>query len=216
MKVKADMYYSIRSPYSYIGIKKLEQMLPTLASRIDISLKPVMPIAVRKPEIFKNLNPLAIEYLELDSKRAAEQHGIDFRIWPVPDPIIQDMDTLEVSSDQPYIYRLTRLMQYAVEYGVGYRFTLNLATLIWNGETNNWQAGDHLTQVAESVGLSLVDMEAAITSDPDKYDSAILANQESLTASGHWGVPTIVYNSEAFFGQDRIEAFLWRVSNTIT
>lgn len=214
MNAIADLYYSIRSPYSYIGIKRLEQLLPKQPIQIDISLRPVMPIAVRRPELFKSANPVAIRYLESDSRRAAEQHGIDFRVWPVPDPIVQDMDTLEIFRDQPYIYRLTRLMQYAVEQGVGYSFTLKLATKIWDGETNNWHTGDHLSQVAKAVGLSLKDMDAAIASDPDKYDSAILANQESLSAAGHWGVPTIVYDGEPFFGQDRIDTFLWRVANT--
>ncbi len=32
------------------------------------------------------------------------------------------------------------------------------------------------------------------------------ANQQSLAAVGHWGVPTIEYNSEPFFGHDRVEA----------
>lgn len=208
--INADLYYSIRSPYSYIGINRLEQLLPSRPEEIAIALRPVLPIAVRKPEIFKRANPLAIPYLEMDCRRLAEQYGIPFRIWPAPDPIVQDMATLAIAPEQPYIFRLTRLMQYAVEQGVGYAFTLQLATLIWNGETDDWHEGDHIARVADSVGLSLDDMDNAIASNPDHYDAAIQANQESLVAAGHWGVPTIVYNGEPFFGQDRIETFLWR------
>ena len=214
MHADADLYYSIRSPYSYIGLKRLEQLLPAQSTRIAIAIKPVMPIAVRKPGVFKNLNPLAIPYLELDARRAAERYGIDFRIWPVPDPIVQDMSTLEISPEQPFIYRLTRLMQYAVEAGVGYAFTLELATRLWDGKTDGWHEGDHLASVASAVGLSLDDMDAAIIAEPEKYDSVILANQASLAAAGHWGVPTIVYRGEPFFGQDRVETFLWRVAQT--
>jgi 2-hydroxychromene-2-carboxylate isomerase len=212
MKNSADMYFSIRSPYSYLGIKRLEQLLPEQATRITINLKPVMPIAVRKPEIFKNLNPLAIPYLERDTRRAAEQYGLDFRVWPVPDPIVQDMETLEIATEQPYIYRLTRLMQAAVEQGKGYPFTLALATLIWDGKTDQWHTGDHLARVAESVGLSLAQMQADIDADPDRYDQATLSNQMDLMQAGHWGVPTMVYEGEPFFGHDRIETFLWRVA----
>jgi 2-hydroxychromene-2-carboxylate isomerase len=56
------------------------------------------------------------------------------------------------------------------------------------------------------------EMEAAIAANTDKYDSTILENQNSLANSGHWGVPTIVYNGEPFFGQDRVETFLWHVA----
>ena len=36
-------------------------------------------------------------------------------------------------------------------------------------------------------------------------------NHESLDASGHWGVPTMVYQTEPFFGQDRIDTLRWRL-----
>ena len=33
----------------------------------------------------------------------------------------------------------------------------------------------------------------------------------ALEAAGHWGVPTMVYEGEPFFGQDRIETLRWRL-----
>ncbi len=214
MPAEADLYFSIRSPFSYIALRRLEQLLPAQPVEITIAIRPVMPIAIRKPEVFESINPLAMPYLELDSRRAAEQYGIEFRVWPVPDPIVQDMATLAISPDQPHIYRLTRLMQYAVEQGVGFDFTLKLATLIWDGRTDNWHVGDHLSGVADAAGLSLEAMDAAVTEEPERYDAAIAANQQSLASAGHWGVPTIVYRGEPFFGQDRIETFLWRVASS--
>ncbi|TMB53500.1 MAG: 2-hydroxychromene-2-carboxylate isomerase, partial [Deltaproteobacteria bacterium] len=29
--------------------------------------------------------------------------------------------------------------------------------------------------------------------------------------AGHWGVPTMVFAGEPFFGQDRIELLVWRM-----
>jgi len=34
------------------------------------------------------------------------------------------------------------------------------------------------------------------------------ANQD---AAGHWGVPLMVFEGEPFFGQDRVDALLWRM-----
>ena len=31
----------------------------------------------------------------------------------------------------------------------------------------------------------------------------------ALTAAGHWGVPTMAYAQETFFGQDRIDVLAW-------
>ena len=36
-------------------------------------------------------------------------------------------------------------------------------------------------------------------------DAEVAANQAALEAAGHWGVPTLVFNGEPFFGQDRID-----------
>jgi 2-hydroxychromene-2-carboxylate isomerase len=32
-----------------------------------------------------------------------------------------------------------------------------------------------------------------------------------LDEAGHWGVPTLVFEGEPFFGQDRIETLRWRL-----
>ena len=29
--------------------------------------------------------------------------------------------------------------------------------------------------------------------------------------AGHWGVPTMVFEGEPFFGQDRLDVLLWRL-----
>jgi len=52
-------------------------------------------------------------------------------------------------------------------------------------------------------GCDLADMEAAIAANDPMPE--IEANQTALDAAGHWGVPTLVFNAEPFFGQDRIE-----------
>jgi 2-hydroxychromene-2-carboxylate isomerase len=31
--------------------------------------------------------------------------------------------------------------------------------------------------------------------------------------SGHWGVPTFVFENEPFFGQDRIDLLIWRMQD---
>ena len=39
----------------------------------------------------------------------------------------------------------------------------------------------------------------------------VAASQAALEAAGHWGVPTLVFDGEPFFGQDRIDLALWRL-----
>lgn len=54
-------------------------------------------------------------------------------------------------------------------------------------------------------------MEAEIAAEPDALDSEIAGSQQALEAAGHWGVPTLVFDGEPFFGQDRIALAIWRM-----
>ncbi len=123
-----------------------------------------------------------------------------------------DMATLTISPDQPYIHRLTRLAMDAVLRERGLAFADEVMSLIWNGETDDWDQGDHLADAVARAGLDLAEMDRAITADPDKYDSLIEQNQADHRAAGHWGVPTMVFEGEPFYGQDRFDVLLWRMT----
>ena len=80
-------------------------------------------------------------------------------------------------------------------------------------------SGEEFDNLSPATGLVLgrtgaagaQDMDRAIAADPARYDGVIAGNQAALEAAGHWGVPTMVFEGEPFFGQDRIELLLWRL-----
>jgi 2-hydroxychromene-2-carboxylate isomerase len=203
-----DLFWSFRSPYSYLATRRLV----SLATEYDleINVRPVLPIAVRIPDFFEQVNPLWPPYLLRDTMRIAQHQGIDYG-WPRPDPIVQDFATRKVATEQPYIYRLTRLGVDAAQRGRGLPFIDEVSQIIWNGKVVGWHEGDHLAQAAARAGLDLGAMDAAVTADPAKYDAIIEANHAALTVAGHWGVPTMVFEGEPFFGQDRIDLLVWRL-----
>jgi 2-hydroxychromene-2-carboxylate isomerase len=130
--------------------------------------------------------------------------------WPRPDPVQVDPNTRAATPNQPYIHRLTRLGCAAAEAGRGLPFLLEVSGAIWSG-TENWHEGDHLAKAAERAGLDLAALDARIEADPDKYEAIIQANQKAHAEAGHWGVPTMVFEGEPFFGQDRLDVLLWRL-----
>lgn len=167
-------------------------------------------MAVRSPDFFKNVNPNYRHYHLLDSDRVAEYLGIPYR-RPIPDPIVQDMETSEISPNQPYIYRLTRLGMAAALAGGGLSFLDHVSRLLWDGTVDGWDRGTHLADAVARAGLDLDVLDRDIAADPTEYDAFIEENQNALAAAGHWGVPTTVFNGEPFFGQDRVEFLLWRM-----
>jgi 2-hydroxychromene-2-carboxylate isomerase len=130
-----------------------------------------------------------------------------------PDPIVQDMTTLEVATEQPYIHRLTRLGAMAQLEGRALAFVDAIARVLWDGSVRNWNEGDHLARAAARAGFDLAAMDAAVAADPDRYEAIIAANEKDHAASGHWGVPTFVFENEPFFGQDRIDLLIWRMQS---
>src|SRR5229473_2100291 len=106
MTLSVDLFFSFRSPYSYLALPKTLELVADYDATVN--LRPVYPLAVRVPGFFKKTNPQFARYVVLDSGRVAKHANIPFR-FPRPDPIVQDMASLEVAEHQPYIHRLTRL-----------------------------------------------------------------------------------------------------------
>ena len=207
MALTADLFFSFRSPYSYLAVGRYRQLAEDYA--VDIALRPVYPLAIREPDFFERNHPNWLRYTMLDMFRVAQFEGIPFGP-PRPDPIVQDVVTRKIAAEQPYIRRITRLGQAAARRGKGLAFAAEAARLIWGG-AENWHQGDHLAGAASSAGLHLTELDAEVDRDAEALDAEIGANQQALEDAGHWGVPTLVFDGEPFFGQDRIAMAKWRM-----
>lgn len=207
MTLTAELYFSFRSPYSYLAVGRYRAM--TEKYDLDIALRPVWPLAIRKPDFFERNHPNWLGYTMRDMLRVAQFHDIPFGA-PRPDPIVQDVATRRIAADQPHIRRVTRMGQAAARRGSGLPFAHEAGQLIWGGQ-ENWHEGDHLGGALARVGLDPAEIEREVAAQPDALDAEIAANQDALEAAGHWGVPTLVFDGEPFFGQDRIEMVRWRM-----
>lgn len=201
-----DVYWSFRSPYSYLATPGMLDIRDRY--QVDVNLRVVLPIAVRSPELlFNAANANRTKYIVLDWVRRAEFLGMP-HAWPSPDPVVQNLKTMEIAADQPHIYRLSHLGVEAQRRGRGIDFAAQVSGLIWGG-TAGWDQGDHLANAAQRAGLDLADMERAIAGG--SHADEIEANHAALEAAGQWGVPSFVFKGEPFFGQDRIETLCWRL-----
>jgi 2-hydroxychromene-2-carboxylate isomerase len=208
MTLSYDLYWSFRSPYSYM----LTPRLMALEAEYDVvcNVRPVYPLAVRTPEFFESRDPLWTRYFMTDVFREAAFLGLPFR-WPRPDPV-QQAPEVGYRMAQPHIHRLTHLGVAAAERGGGLAFLREASHTIWSGEVDNWHEGDHLARAAERAGLDFAELSAAVDGDPDHFAKVVEVNQVDQRAAGHWGVPMTVFGGEPFFGQDRFEQLKWRMA----
>ena len=208
MTLSYDLFWSFRSPYSYMIMHRLV----ALERDYDVvgNIRPVYPLAVRTPEFFETRDPLWFSYFQVDIHREAAFLGLPFR-WPRPDPVKMDFATRTYPKEQPHIHRLTRMGVAAAEMGRGLRYLDEVSKVIWSGEVDGWHEGDHLAGAARRAGLDPDALAHVVDTEADRLHAVIEESQVAQRAAGHYGVPMIAFGGEPFFGQDRFDQFKWRL-----
>ncbi len=83
MTLTYDLFWSFRSPYSYLVTQRLLELERDFDAKANV--RPVYPIALRIDGFFKTVNPLWWSYLRRDVARMAEMLGCPTsRRTPIP------------------------------------------------------------------------------------------------------------------------------------
>jgi 2-hydroxychromene-2-carboxylate isomerase len=204
---RLDIYWSFRSPYSWLAIDRLAAIVRDydVAARFCF----VRPLAMREPTFFERNRPQWLPYLFKDVMRESARLGVPF-FPPRPDPITMDLGSGKVAPEQPLMEMLMRLGLAAEESeGKGLPFAREAARRIWGG-TENWPERAHMEAAAEEAGLSLGALERYADANEAALKARMAAN-EAAQLIHHWGVPLMVLDDEPFFGQDRLDSLVWRL-----
>ena len=208
-RLEIDVFWSFRSPWSYLATPRLAAWKRDYL--LDVRFRPVYPIAIRTPEFFANVHPLWFSYFMKDVFRVAEFLGLPFQ-WAHPDPVVQypgEDGRPRTAGEQPHIHRLTRLGVLAEERGRGIEFAEQVAGVVWT--TQGWDQGTVLADATARAGLDLEELDGAAEVEAERLERVIAENEAAHAQGGHWGVPTMAFRGEPFFGQDRLDVLLWRL-----
>jgi len=230
-----DVYWSMRSPYSYLALNRLVWLNSNY--NVNVHIRPVLPVAVRSTKGGKGkaggLFGLTYKVPDTmwDTRRQGKYLGVPFQ-FPVPDPIWQvwqpdAKNWLQVHppEKQPYIFWVTRLACYASLQGKAIDYINQVSYLIWSGvvspksaEGSKDPAKGHWPNFVKEYmnradGLDYDKAIAYIRKNPKKVDQCWIDNAEGMARTGHGGVPLMVIEgqNEPFFGGDRFEQFVWRL-----
>jgi 2-hydroxychromene-2-carboxylate isomerase len=203
---RLDIYWSYRSPYSHLAVDRLAAIAE--AHDIETRFRPVRPLAMREPDFFERNRPQFLPYLLKDAFREGQRLGVPIGP-PRPDPIRMDMMSGKVEPEQPLMDRLMGLAVAAGEAGRGLAFARAVSPRIWGG-AENWHEGGVLGEAAAEAGLELSELEDWAGRNAERIGE-VVAENEAEQLKHHWGVPLMVLDEEPFFGQDRIDALLWRL-----
>jgi len=178
---KLELFYSFRSPYSYLSIERIAALCREQKIRLEI--RPVMPMITRGVAL-----PRAKKfYIIRDSARIARREGIPF--GKICDPLGQGVehcfDVFTVAESQG------RALAWVVSAGRG----------IWAEGLDPAKEQD-LETLATRAGLSWSEVQPQL--GKNRWRDMAKANRETLDELGLWGVPCFRYGNFTTWGQDRI------------
>jgi 2-hydroxychromene-2-carboxylate isomerase len=185
-----DYYFSLQSPWAYIGHRPFRQVVE--AHALTVRYKPVLltglfaetgglPLAKR--------HPARQRYRLVELQRWRDKRGLDFTLWPKHWPFDARLaDGVVIAAlaagldPEPYLQRA-----YAA---------------VWEEERDLAQPAVQ-RDIADAVGLP---GEALVAqADSEQTRAAYEQNRLDAMAADVFGSPAYVLDGEVFWGQDRIE-----------
>jgi len=184
-------FYSVVSPWSYLGIKRLKEISKKYSAQIiekPIDLVGKVFVATGgTPVPQRHISRQNYRLLEL--KRWGEFLNIKInqkpKFFPPKDPHL------------PALFCLA-----SIDMGISMDFSSKVLEHLWVKE-NDISNIDTLKLIADDLKISFEELNKLATSD--KIKKIYEANTQEAINMNIFGVPSYVYNNEIFWGQDRLE-----------
>jgi len=184
-------FYSVVSPWSYLGIKRLNEISKKYSAQIiekPIDLVGKVFVATGgTPVPQRHISRQNYRLLEL--KRWGEFLNIKInqkpKFFPPKDPHL------------PALFCLA-----SIDMGINMDFSSKVLEHLWVKE-NDISNIDTLKLIADDLKISFEELSKLASSD--KIKKIYEANTQEAINMNIFGVPSYVYNNEIFWGQDRLE-----------
>jgi 2-hydroxychromene-2-carboxylate isomerase len=181
-KKPITMYWSLRSPYSYLAIVRARQLAKHYNTPLII--KPVLPMVMRRMLVPNNKK----SYIASDVKRESLQYGIEF--GRVADPLGAGVE------------RCYSIYEYALSQNKGNELLEAWAKSVWSQGINS-ATDSGVQKIIKQVGLDWQQVKPLL--HDQGWRIWVQTNLAQLYSHGLWGVPSLTYNGCQVFGQDRID-----------
>jgi len=187
---KVDYYFSLSSPWAYIGHKVFRDL--ATAFDLEVNYKPVVLV-----DLFSQTgglplvkrHPVRQRYRMIDLQRWRDKRGLDFHLQPKYSPfdarLADGVVIAAIEADfnpDPFLRRAF--------------------AAVWEDQ-RNLADPDTVAGIAETVGLpgrTLVERSGS-----DEISVAYEKNRQDAIAADVFGSPVYVLDGEVFWGQDRLE-----------
>lgn len=185
-----EMWFSFRSPYSYLALQQIEDVLAPFG--VPLVLKQVLPMVSRGVP----LPSVKRMYIALDAKREADRLGIPF--GELCDPL------------GPGIAHCLTLQHWANGKGAGLPLARSVTRGIW-AEARDVTEYVDLKFLVERAGLPWDEAKHEIEANAEAASKVAADNAAELNGAGLWGVPSFRVGDFVAWGQDRLPLLVDRL-----
>lgn len=176
-----EMYFSARSPYSYLGLLRVIKFCQFHQLTLDV--KPVLPMVMRGLAVPQNKKM----YIFHDTKREANFLNIPY--GKVADPLGKAVENCYC------------LFYYAKSQHKEIEFLLAFSRAV-NSQGIHADSLKGLELIVKDVGLCW--QKAQIALDQQHWRNQVENNMQHLAELGFWGVPCFKFRDTVVWGQDRL------------
>jgi 2-hydroxychromene-2-carboxylate isomerase len=191
---RVRVYTDYKSPFAYIANKRLFELEESLGVELEWR-----PYTLRIPEFMGAVEERTphfwrkVRYSYMDARRLANAQGLTIR---GPRRIYNG-------------FYASAGMLFAQRHGIFRPYHDTVFKRFWNHELDIDELPEISTIIA-SIGGSAADFESYVHGDARTEHDRIIDEAEDL---GVFGVPTMVFNDELFWGTDRIDMLVERIRN---
>lgn len=175
-----EYFYSFRSPYSYLSLKRVYGIADAFG--LDLRIRPVLPMIARNLPVPRN----KLRYIGEDVCR--EGRRLELPIGKFADPAGKGVD------------RCMAVFSYALSEKRERDFLVNAGEAIW-ARGIDVASDKGMRKVAGRTGLFWPGVLEAM--QRDDWRDAVEENRVSMEETGTWGVPTLRLGDYVVWGQDR-------------
>ncbi len=188
-----QLFYSARSPYSYLGLERA--VLLAQHYKVQLVIRPVLPMVMRNMKVPRK----KAFYILGDTRREAKKLGLPFGYFA--DPLGAGVE------------RCYALFEYAKAEHKEIDYLLSFARGVYS-EGIDAATDTGLEKIVERAGLSW-DQARPLLGD-DSWRMWAQENLADMYQLDQWGVPTIAYGKTSVFGQDRLGVIEQKMVDELT
>lgn len=189
--MKVEYYYSVASPYAYLGVKKFQEIVKKYS--LEVIEKPIDLVGTVFAETggtpVPKRHPSRQKYRLIEIERFGNKLNINInkqpKFFPPADPHKAALFTIA-----------------SIKSGLSIDFGKEVLTKLWSEEKDISQ-DSVLEEVCNKFKLNFNEIKTAANSEEIK--SIYLSNSNDAIAQGVFGAPSFIMNNELFWGQDRLD-----------